>query len=194
MNRLSFALLPTAVLVVSITYGQTPPEPSTQPRQTSLALTDSVPSDTKSILPDAPVPKAAASPCPAGVGRPCALLGGLPYLPDQLHMEEHDLSWGKAMSHPFMIAFSSLLVASTVADYKMTRYCLDRHLAREANPIVGQSRARQVGIIVPATASIVWMAGKAKETGRGPLAAFTLWGLTVVHTYFAYQNAETCGY
>jgi hypothetical protein len=194
MNKLSLALLPAAVLVVSITYGQAPPDPPAQQREASLASTQPAPSSAGVILPDAPVPKAAASPCPAGVGRPCALLGGVRYLPDQLHVEEHDASWAKAMSHPVMIAVSSLLVGASVADYKMTRYCVDRHIGREVNPLLGQSRAQQLGVTVAATAATVWAAGKLKEKGNGAFAVFGLWGFTVAHTFLAYENAETCGY
>jgi hypothetical protein len=145
------------------------------------------------VLPDAPVAKAPMSPCPAGVGKPCALLGGRPYLPDRLHLEEHDASWAKAMSTPLMIGGSSLLMGSFIADYKTTRYCIDRHVGKERNPLMGQSRAQELAVGIPATAVSIWAAGKLKEKGQGTVAALGLWAFTLMHTYFAYQNAETCG-
>jgi hypothetical protein len=55
------------------------------------------------VLPDAPIAKVPASVCPAGVGRPCAFLGGRPYIPDQFHLVGHNPSWVKAVSNPAIV-------------------------------------------------------------------------------------------
>jgi hypothetical protein len=146
------------------------------------------------VLPDAPIAKVPASVCPAGVGKPCAFLAGRPYIPDQFHFMGHNLSWVKAVSNPAIVVVSSLQVASFIMDYKTTRYCIDRHLAREANPLLGQSRAQELGVGIGLNLVSFWAAGKLKARGDGNLVFLGEWAMTMMHSYAAIRNATTCGY
>jgi hypothetical protein len=146
-----------------------------------------------SVLPDAPVPKTIAPPCPAGPRKPCAFLSGRPFLHDRFALSAHDPSWVKAMSNPAIIGGTALEVAAFVMDYKTTRYCLDRHLGKEGNPIMGQSRAQELGVGISITAIAVFANGKTKEIGNGNLALFEQWAAILGHGMFAYMNAEKCG-
>lgn len=142
------------------------------------------------ILPEAPIAKPSPKLCPDGFRKPCAMLGGRLYWPSSL--SEHDRSWGKAISHPPMLIISSLVVASFIADYKTTRNCLDRGHGREANPLLGQSRAQQLGVGLTVTGLSIWSVGKLKQQGNGSLAVFAGVGATLVHTLAAYHNAVVC--
>jgi hypothetical protein len=151
-------------------------------------------------LPDSPEPKPikanpklAATPCPAGIAKPCALLGGRLYFRDSLHATEHDRTWLQAMSHPAMIVGTALLAGSFIADYKTTRSCVDRNLGHEANPLMGQSRAQELGVGISITALGVFATGKLKKTGNGNAALFTLWSGTVLHGVMAARNVAICG-
>jgi hypothetical protein len=151
-------------------------------------------SETSRVLPEAPIAKTVAPICPAGSGKPCALLGGRAYLRDPFHLSAHDQSWTKAMTNPAMVVSTSIAVASLVVDYKTTRYCIDRRLGKEANPLMGQSRAQELGVGMGLTSLSVFAAGKLKQEGNGSLGIFALWAATLAHGYAAYQNAEKCGY
>src|SRR5690349_177814 len=55
-------------------------------------------------VPDAPIPilpskQDGPMPCPAGIGKPCALLGGRLYFRDISHMTQHDLTWVDALKN-----------------------------------------------------------------------------------------------
>ena len=151
-------------------------------------------SETPSELPDAPIAKTFAPACPAGSGRPCALLGGHLYLGDRFRLSSHDRSWRKAILNPVIVGMTAVELAAFTMDYKTTRYCLDRHLGREGNPLMGQSRAQELGVGIGVLALSTFAASKLKQRGEGPLAVMVMWAATVVHTYEAYKNAETCGY
>jgi hypothetical protein len=160
-----------------------------------------VPKSAGPRLPDAPTPqpllvnpKSPASPCPAGIGKPCSLLGGRRFYKDPWHSTEHDKTWFGAMKHPQMLIGSAILVTSMIADYKTTRSCIDRGLGHEANPMLGQSRAQELGIGIPITALGIFAAGKLKKSGNGNAAMFALWTGTVMHTVMATRNAAICGY
>ena len=145
----------------------------------------------RSILPNAPIAKPSATVCPEGFRKPCALLGGQQYWPSSL--KEHDRSWGRAMSHPSMIIVTSLFLASFIADYKTTRYCVDRGMGHEGNPLMGQSRAQELAVGLTATGVSIWGIGALKRQGDGSLAVFAGFGGTVLHTFAAYHNAVACG-
>ena len=148
----------------------------------------------RDILPEAPIPKSPTSPCPAGYWKPCAFLSGNLYGTDRYHITQHDRSWTKALSNPALIASTSLETVAVIMDYKTTRYCIDRHLAKEGNPLAGQSRAQELGVGIGALALSTFAAAELKSKGRGPQAIFAQWVGTVLHTYAAYHNAVTCGY
>jgi len=146
------------------------------------------------ILPEAPIPKSPASPCPAGYWKPCAFLSGNLYARDRFHLGGYDRSWTKALSNPVIITGTALLTSAFVMDYKTTRHCIDRHLRREANPLMGQSRAQQLGVGLGLLTASVLATAKLKSQGRGNSAIFIQWVGTVAHSYYAYQNAVVCGY
>jgi hypothetical protein len=187
------------VLVVLISAGRSYSQGSLALKPEPIALSRVDPSsnvvgpaqpDIKGILGDAPNPKPVQA-CPQGIGKPCAMLGGRPYHPSSMTM--HDASWGKAMSHPSLIIGTSILVTSFFADYKTTRYCIDRGKAREANPLMGNSRAQELGVGITVTGISVWQAGLSKKQGRGKFALFALGLGTAVHSFAAIHNASMCG-
>jgi hypothetical protein len=145
----------------------------------------------RAILPDAPIAKPTATVCPDGFRKPCALLGGQLYWPSSL--KEHDRSWARAMSHPPIFVMASLLAASFVADYKTTRYCVDRGFGHEGNPLMGQSRAQELSVGLAATGVSIWGIGELKRQGDGSMAVFAAFGGIALHTYAAYHNAVACG-
>ncbi len=74
------------------------PLPLIRPPQLISSRVEPVQQESQRVLPDAPIPllptlQDGPLPCPAGVGRPCALLGGRLYFRDPVHMTEHDKSW-----------------------------------------------------------------------------------------------------
>ena len=144
------------------------------------------------VLPDAPIPvlpniQDGPFPCPAGIGKPCTLLGGRRYFRDPSHMTEHDATLGKAMRNPLMVVGGLLNLASTIADIEGTQACLHAHTCKEGNPLFGAnpSRARAYGIGIPLTFAVYTMAGLLKKHGNGNYAFAVLWGGTLLHTYEA---------
>jgi hypothetical protein len=167
------------------------PLPRIDPPQVSLSQVEPQQPASR-ILPDNPIPvlpslQDGSAPCPFGVGKSCALLGGRAYFSDPFHMTEHDATWAKAAKNPAMLVGYALNLAATVADIEGTQSCLRAHTCREANPLFGSnpSRARSYGIGIPL--DLVAYAGFAlvKKEGRGNLAFGLLWGSTVAHIYFA---------
>jgi hypothetical protein len=147
------------------------------------------------ILPDAPIPilpsiQDGPFPCPAGVGKPCALLGGRLYFSDPSHMTEHDATWGKAMRNRLMVVGGILNIASAIADIEATQSCLRANTCREGNPIFGPSRARQYGLGIPITLADLSLAGYLKKHGNGNWAFAVIWGGTVMHAYLATRGAS----
>jgi len=143
-------------------------------------------------LPDAPIPvlpniQDGPFPSPAGVGKPCALLGGRRYFNDPSHMTEHDATWGEAMKNPMMVVGELLNLASTIADIEGTEACLRAHTCTEGNPLFGAnpSRARAYGMGIPMWFAIYSISAWLKKNGDGNLAFGLLWGGTILHTYEA---------
>jgi hypothetical protein len=157
-----------------------------QPDETSPTRSD--------ILPEAPIPKSPASPCPAGYWKPCAFLSGNLYARDRFHLGEYDRSWTKALSNPVIITSTAILTTAFVMDYKTTRYCIDRHLGREANPLMGQSRKQELGVGLGLLTASVFATAKLKSQGRGNSAVLIQLVGAMAHSYFANQNAFVCGY
>jgi hypothetical protein len=145
-------------------------------------------------LPDAPVAKKSALPCTVGSGRPCEPPAATVHSPRLAHPARHDESWPRAMSHPTMLLMSGLVVTSFVMDYKTTRYCLDRHLAREANPLMGQSPAQELSVGITITAVSIWGAGLLKQGGNDKIALLATSATTALHSLAATHNAIACGY
>jgi hypothetical protein len=146
------------------------------------------------IRPEAPIPKSPASPCPAGYWKPCAFLSGNLYARDRFHLSEYDRSWTKALSNPAIITSTAVLTTAVVMDYKTTRYCIDRHLAREGNPLMGQSRKQELGVGLGLLTASVLATARLKSQGHGNSAILIQMVGTMAHSYFAYQNAVLCGY
>jgi hypothetical protein len=144
------------------------------------------------VLPDAPIPvlpniQDGPLPCPAGIARPCALLGGRVYFRDPSHMTEHDATLGKAMRNPMMVVGGLLSLAATIADIEGTNACIQAHTCREGTPLYGAypSRAKAYGIGIPVTLVIYTMSSWLKKRGDGNFAFGLLWGGTIGHIYQA---------
>jgi len=144
------------------------------------------------LLPDAPIPvlptiQDGPLPCPAGIGKPCALLGGRLFFRDPSHMTEHDATWGKAMRNRMMVVGGLLSLASAIADIEGTEVCLRVHTCIEGNPLFGAnpSRAKAYGISIPMGFAIYSLSAWLKKNGDGNLAFGLLWGGTMGHTYYA---------
>ncbi len=144
------------------------------------------------VLPDAPIPvlpniQDGPLPCPAGVGKSCALLGGRLYFSDPSHMTEHDATLGKAMRNPMMVVGGLVNLVSTIADIEGTQACLNAHTCTEGNPLFGRnpSRAKSYGLGMPMTFAIYMMSSWLKKHGDGNVAIGLLWGGTMGHVYEA---------
>ena len=112
------------------------------------------------LKPDAPIPvlpgiQDGPLPCPAGIGKPCPLLGGRLYFRDPSHMTEHDATWGQAIRNPMMMVGGLANLASTIADIEGTEACLRSHTCTEGDPLFGTnpSRVKSYGIGIPITYS-----------------------------------------
>lgn len=147
----------------------------------------------RDTLPDAPKPKVEASvkddentPCPAGTGKPCALLGGRRYFPDMWAMTQHDRDWGHAMRHPAILAAAGLLIATTAFDIEGTNSCLRAHACREANPLMPKTpnRAWQYSTAMSVNAIGIYGLGRLKQEGRGNLGFAAVVAASLAHFYF----------
>lgn len=141
-------------------------------------------------LPDAPIPilpsrQDGPMPCPAGVGRPCALLGGRLYFSDPSHMTEHDKSWVAALRNPMILTGLLVNLGADVWDYRSTRACMANHTCREGNPLMGQSRAQQLSVGLSLDATFYFLAAKLKQRGSGNYAFFCLAANSTLHFYYA---------
>ena len=168
------------------------PLPHLQSPRVNPALIEPQQQGGGSVLPDAPIPVLpnipdGPLPCPAGVGKPFALLGGRRYFRDPSHMTEHDATWGKAMRNPMMVVGGLFNLASTIADIEGTEACLHAHTCTEGNPLFGSnpSRAKAYGIGIPMGFAIYSMSAWLKKHGDGNVAFGLLWGGTKAHTYEA---------
>ena len=164
-----------------------------QPSQIIPAQVEPVQQESNRVLPDAPIPvlpniQDGPLPCPAGVGRSCALLGGRLYFRDPAHMTEHDKSWTHAMTNKGMLLGMAMNAAAAVWDYKTTRHCIDTHRGKEGNPLMGQSQAQELSVGIGLTALTFFSAGKLKKQGDGNYAFAALWGGTALH-FFAGAHA-----
>lgn len=166
-----------------------PPLIEQEPAEIKPRLIESSFVEKKRELPDAPkavqpvLPVPAATPCPAGVGKPCALLGGRLFFRDPGRMTEHDKSWADAMKSKGVVLGITLNAAAAVFDYKTTRHCIATHQGKEGNPLMGQSRAQELSVGISLTALQYFLVGKVKEKGMGNVAFAILYGGTVLHFY-----------
>lgn len=148
-------------------------------------------------LPDNPIPvqpsrQDGPAPCPAGTGKPCALLGGRLYFPDPWHMTEHDKTWWQAARNPGLLVGFALNLASTVADAEGTQACLHAHTCIEGNPLFGKrpTRLRAYGTAVPISLAIYSYDAWLKKTGNGNFVFGALWAWTMAHTYLAVKGFD----
>lgn len=195
MKRI-FLALGMWLLIVSFTRAQTQVRGSTlfetQSSPIPSTLIEPEQQDPKRELPDAPIPILAnrqdgPMPCPAGIGKPCALLGGRLYFSDLSHMTEHDKTWFNALKNPLMIGGIAVNLGASIWDYKATRACIAAHTCKEGNPIMGQSRAQQLGVGMSLDALFYYLAVRLKEHGQGNHAFALLAANTAMHVYFASQ-------
>lgn len=181
MRRSLLTLFVFSVCLSSLTTAQEQPSTARDTNQT--------PSRT---LPDNPIPvqpsrQDGPAPCPAGTGKPCALLGGHLYFPDPWRMTEHDKTWWQAAKNPGLLVGFAFNLASTVADVEGTEACLGAHTCTEMNPLLGKrpTRLRAYGTTVPITLAIYSYDAWLKKTGNGNFVFGVLWVWTMAHTYFA---------
>jgi hypothetical protein len=168
-----------------------------RPPQLISTRVEPVQQESQRVLPDAPIPvlpnlQDGPLPCPAGVGRPCALLGGRLYFRDPVHMTEHDKSWADAMKNKGMLLGMAVNAAAAVWDYKTTRHCIDTHRGSEGNPLMGQSQAQELSVGIGLTALTYFMAGKLKKQGDGNYAFGALWGGTILHVFAGAHSWSVC--
>ena len=90
-----------------------------------------------------------------------------------------------------LLAFS-MNVAAAVWDYRTTRHCVDNHLGEEANPLMGQTRAQELGVGISLSALTYYAAGKLKKQGDGNYAFGVLWTGTLLHVVAAAHNQSVC--
>jgi hypothetical protein len=162
-------------------------------RAQEMAATSNSPTETPVVdsKPDAPAPHVEPkgdepTPCPAGTGKPCALLGGRAYFPDLLKSTQHDRTWFDAMKHPAMLTVSGLLIATTILDVEGTDRCLRMHACKEVNPIMSKTvdRPRQYATAMGLNALAIYGLGRAKQKGRGNFGVMLFSALSAAHLYF----------
>ncbi len=189
MNCKARAILicfPLFLSFASVAYSQ---DFDTQSSEIQITLVEPDQQTPGRDLPDAPIPilpskQDGPMPCPAGNGKPCALLGGRLYFRDISHMTQHDKTWVDALKNPLMLGGLAVNLGATIWDYRATRACIDSHRCTEANPLMGQSRAQELAVGFGLTATIYFLAAKLKQHGNGN-GAFTL--LAAGATNHAYQ-------
>ena len=124
-------------------------------------------------------------PCPAGIGKPCALLGGRLYFSDPSHMTQHDKTWFDALKNPLMLGAIAVNLGADIWDYRATRSCIAAHTCIEGNPLMGKSGARQLSVGLGLDALLYYIAVRLKQGGDGNLAFALLTAGTTLHVYFA---------
>jgi hypothetical protein len=142
--------------------------------------------------PDSPKPKIETdqpTPCPAGPGKPCALLGGRTYFPDPWKMTQHDRTWADAMKHPAIWGTSAFLLGTSVLDIEGTDHCLEIHECREANPLMPKTvdRPRQYATVLGVDALEVYFFGRAKRRGKGNTEFVAIFGTSLLHLAYGIQ-------
>ena len=196
--KLQLALLLTLFFSLSGSYAQSLTSSGGRERievtRTDLSSTLIPPGkgESASILPDAPPARSAGRICRVEIQGSCDSWERRLYWPRSL--ARHDESWGKAMMNPAVFTASSLLLASFITDYKTTRYCVDRRLGREANPLLGQHRAQELTVGLSLTAVSIWAVGVAKKNGDGHIAIVGESMITILHALASAHNAVVCGY
>jgi hypothetical protein len=176
----------TIILTLALLYS-----PPNRAQEMTAASNSSTETRDAASIPDAPTPHVEpkgdeATPCPAGAGKPCALLGGRAYFPDLLKSTQHDRTWFDAMKHPAMLTVSGLLIATTVLDIEGTDRCLRAHACREVNPIMSKTidRPRQYATAMGLNALAIYGLGRAKQKGRGNFGVMLFSALSAAHLYF----------
>jgi len=165
----------------------------TQPSEigTTLIAPDD-PQSARRDLPNAPIPVLPSKqdgpmPCPAGDGKPCALLGGRLYFRDLSHMTEHDKTWFDAIKNPLMLGGLAVNVGTNVWLIRALRGCEAAHTCRVGNPLFGQSAAQQVTVTIGLNSILYFLAGKEKQSGDGNFAFALLSISSASNVYWALQ-------
>jgi hypothetical protein len=143
--------------------------------------------------PETPLPKLSGDEvpaCPGGTGKACAMLGGRMYFSDALGLSRHSASWSDAAKSPGMLFSAAVLTASTVADIETTQACIHSHSCREADPLMGQSRAQAYSVAMTANLFVFWAAAEQKRHGHGTMPFFIMWCATAGHAALAAHNAS----
>jgi len=172
-------------------------KPAVQPQQPAPAPAEPQQKEERTVLPDAPIPVMPSRqdgpfPCPSGTAKPCPLLGGRVYFPDFAGLTQHDRTLGQSMKNRVLLAGLAANVGAFAWDYATTRACIDRHHGNEANPVLGQTQAQELGVGITLTAVNYLLAAKLKQRGQGNVAFFGLFGLATTHIYFAAHNRAVC--
>jgi hypothetical protein len=204
--KLAFVFLGLAILVLGKGTNAQSGEPS-QPKQENnetVSLAQSAqqpkqqqPQEPRLLLPDTPIPTAPSpvdgpSPCPGGVGKPCALLAGRSYFPDRSHMTQHDRTWQDSLKNPVILAGVAANIGAAIWDYRTTRACLDAYKGHEINPLMGQSRAQEVSVSIGLAAILYLDAAMLKKSGHGNFALGVLAVGSLVHIAAATHNHAYC--
>jgi hypothetical protein len=174
-----------------------PSKPEQQGAEVIPAPQISALQDPRAILPDAPIPTAISPidgpyPCPGGIGKPCALLGGRAYFLDLSQMTQHDRSWKDSLRNPALLIGEAANIGAAVWDYKTTRVCIDTHRGYEANPLMGQSRVQEIGVSIGLNVVLYLLAAKLKKDGNGNIALAILGAGTSLHVAAASHNRSIC--
>jgi len=100
-------------------------------------------------------------------------------------MTQHDKTWFDALKNPLMLGGIAVNLGADIWDYKATRACIAAHTCIEGNPLMGQSRAQQLGVGIGLDALLYYVAVWLKQGGDGNLAFALLTTSTTLHVYFA---------
>jgi hypothetical protein len=191
--RFQKTLLLFAFFFATSASAQNPPDAVVPPATPSPEPPPAV--QLKHRLPDAPQPQSgdAQPACPAGNGKPCALLGGRLYFADALALSRHNKSWLDAARSPGMVLSLGLLTTATVADIQTTHACIRSGACREGNPLLGQSRGQAYAVSMSLNAFAFWAGAEQKRHGHGVAPFFILWSGSVLHAALAVHNAGLSG-
>jgi hypothetical protein len=176
----------------SSAFAQIPTRPVVEQQSSAIpsVLTESLDAS-DAVLPDSPRPVVSSQepvPCPAGVGRPCALLGGMRFYP--VDLTQHEKSWWDGMSKPSMIFAACFLIGGTLLDVITTQKYANQNGLRESNLLFGQhpSPARIWGTAMPLLGFQLYLQGKMKKDGHGVAALVMSTGSGLLHAYLAHHN------
>jgi len=173
-------------------FAQVPTRPAIEQESSAIpsVLTESLDAS-EATLPDSPRPAISSQepvPCPAGVGRPCALLGGMRFYPVEL--TQHEKSWWDSMKKPSMIFASCFLIGGTMLDVIITEKYANQKGLRESNPLFGPhpGPARIWGTAMPLLVFQLYLQGKMKKDGHGVAALAFSTASGLLHSYLAHHN------